>query len=311
MPADKPGRVSRRTALAGLVATLTAGCGRVAFMAANVPAAFGAYHRHSNISYGADPRHRLDVYVPEPMSGPKQMPGESRPLVVFWHGGRWSFGDKADYRFVGAALAELGCVAVLPNYRLYPQVKMSGFTDDAARAGQWAAAHAGEFGADANHLYLMGHSAGAHLAALVTLDSRYFVATGRPAPRIAGVIGLSGPYDFLPLREADVQDMFGPPQNYPDSQPINFVRADAPPMLLVHGLKDDTVWPKNSRNLATALRARGVPVTLKLYPKVVHADTVAALSLPARGRAPTLADIATFIRQQTQAALAAAGAAIA
>ena len=68
-------------------------------------------------------------------------------------------------------------------------------------------------------------------------------------------------------------------------------------MLLIHGLKDETVWPKNSRNLATALRARGVAVTLKLYPHLLHADTVAALSKPARGRAPTLADIEQFVRQ--------------
>jgi acetyl esterase/lipase len=304
MPADKPGRVSRRTALAGLASMLAPGCGRVEFLAANVPATFGAYTRNANIAYGADPQHRLDVYVPD------QESVEPRPLVVFWHGGRWSFGDKADYRFVGAALAELGYVAVLPNYRHYPAVKMPGFMDDAARAGRWAAAHAREYGADASRLYLMGHSAGAHMAALVTLDRRYFASAAQPAPPIAGVIGLSGAYDFLPLREADVQDMFGPPQNYPDSQPINFVRADAPPMLLVHGLKDDTVWPKNSRNLATALYARGVPVTLKLYSKVSHADTVAAMSRPARGRAPTLADIAAFVRCN-QAALAAAAGVIA
>jgi acetyl esterase/lipase len=304
MPADKPGRVSRRTALAGLASMLAPGCGRVEFLAANVPATFGAYTRSANIAYGADPQHRLDVYVPD------QVSVEPRPLVVFWHGGRWSFGDKADYRFVGAALAELGYVAVLPNYRHYPDVKMPGFMDDAARAGHWAAAHAGEFDADASGLYLMGHSAGAHMAALVTLDVRYFASAAQPAPPIAGVIGLSGAYDFLPLRETDVQDMFGPPQNYPDSQPINFVRADAPPMLLVHGLRDDTVWPKNSRNLATALRARGVPVTLKLYSKVSHADTVAAMSRPARGRAPTLADIAAFVRHN-QAALAAAAGVIA
>lgn len=290
-PAEAGGAVSRRTALAGLGAVLAAGCGRVAFMAANVPAVFGAYRRHSNIAYGTGAQHRLDIYVPD-----KTVVGP-RPLVVFWHGGRWSFGDKADYRFVGAALAELGYVAVLPNYRHYPQVKMPGFMDDAARAALWAAAHGAEFGADPNLMYLMGHSAGAHLAALLALDPRYFAAEGSSAPPIAGVIGLSGPYDFLPLREADVQDMFGPPQLYPESQPINFVSADAPPMLLVHGLKDDTVWPKNSRNFATLLRSYGVPVTLKLYPKLVHADTVAALSLPARGRAPTLADIAAFIRQ--------------
>jgi acetyl esterase/lipase len=291
MPAVEPERMSRRTALAGLASMLATGCGRLEFAAANVPAAFGAYRRRGDIAYGRDPKHRLDVYIPD------QAPAEPRPLVVFWHGGRWSFGDKADYRFVGASLAELGYVAVLPNYRLYPAVKMQGFMDDAADAGQWAAAHAGEFGADASRLYLMGHSAGAHLAALVALDLRYFSRAGRPAPAIAGVIGLSGPYDFLPLREADVQDMFGPPQDYPDSQPINFVRAGAPPMLLVHGLQDLTVSPKNSRNLAAALRARDVPVTLKLYPNVAHADTIAALSRPARSRAPTLADIADFVRQ--------------
>jgi acetyl esterase/lipase len=306
MSAGKPVRISRRTALTGLGALLATGCGRVEYMAANVPAAFGAYRRHSNISYGADPQHRLDVYVPDQSSaGP-------RPLVVFWHGGRWQFGDKADYRFVGAALAELGYVAVLPNYRHYPNVKMPGFMDDAARAGEWAAGHAGEFGADTGRLYLMGHSAGAHMAALVSLDPRYFAAAGRLGPPIAGVIGLSGPYDFLPLREPDVQDMFGPPQNYPDSQPINFVRSGAPPMLLVHGLMDQTVRPKNSSNLAAALRAHGVPVMLKLYPKLLHGDTVAALSLLARGRAPTLADIEAFVRQprledHDQAALAAAG----
>jgi acetyl esterase/lipase len=283
--------MSRRTALAGLGALVAAGCSRLAFVAANLPAAFGDYRRHADVPYGADPQHRLDVYVPDKATV------EPRPLIVFWHGGRWSDGDKTDYRFVGAALADLGYVAVLANYRHYPQVKMPDFMDDAARAARWAAAHAAEFGADAHRLYLMGHSAGAHLATLVTLDPRYFAAAGQPAPPIAGVIGLSGPYDFLPLLEADVQDMFGPPPIYAESQPINFVRSDAPPMLLVHGLRDDTVWPKNSRNLATALDARGVSVTLKLYPKLVHADTVAALSLPARGRAPTLADIAAFVGQ--------------
>jgi acetyl esterase/lipase len=310
MPADKRGGTSRRTALTGLAALLAAGCGRLEFMAANVPAIFGDYRRHPDIPYGADPQQRLDVYVPGRASA------APRPLVVFWHGGRWRFGDKSDYRFVGAALAELGYAAVLPNYRHYPDVKMPGFMSDAASAAQWAAVHAGEFGADPGRLYLMGHSAGAHLAALVTLDPRYFAAAGRPAPIIAGVIGLSGPYDFLPLLEADVQDMFGPPPRYAESQPINFVRPDAPPMLLVHGLMDDTVRPKNSRNLAAALRAHGVPVTLKLYPKLAHADTVAALSIAARGRAPTLVDIAAFVRQprsedRDQAALAAAGAGIA
>jgi acetyl esterase/lipase len=270
-------------------ALVSVACSKAAFFAANVPAAFGPYKRRANILYGSDAQHRLDVYIPDKTGA------APRPLIVFWHGGRWSFGDKAEYRFVGAALAELGYVTVVPNYRHFPQVLMPGFMDDAAQAAAWAAAHAGDFGADPDRLYLMGHSAGAHMAALLTLDPRYFAATGRPAPRVAGLIGLSGPYDFLPLHEPDVQAMFGPPQLYPDSQPINFVRPDAPPMLLVHGLRDSQVWPKNSRNLATAQSALGVAVTLKLYPKLSHADTVAALSTPARSRARTLADIEAFV----------------
>jgi acetyl esterase/lipase len=291
MPAGSSAGISRRFALGGLIAAFAAGCSRLGFMAANVPAAFGSYKRHTDIAYGAEPQHRLDVYVPD------EPGGSPRAVVLFWHGGRWSFGDKADYRFVGAALAESGHVAVVVNYRHYPQVKMPGFMADAALAAQWTAEHAHEFGGDPERLYLMGHSAGAHLAALLALDSGYIAAAGPPVPRIAGVIGLSGPYDFLPLLEGDVQDMFGPPPLYPQSQPINYVRADAPPMLLVHGLKDETVWPKNSRNLATALGALGVNVTLKLYPELSHADTVAALTALLRGRAPVLADINGFISQ--------------
>jgi acetyl esterase/lipase len=289
MPADDVAAMSRRTAMTGMVALFAAGCSRVAFFAANAPTVFGPHKRHANLVYGADPQHRLDVYVPDKVAG------TPRALIVFWHGGRWSAGDKGNYRFVGATLAEAGYVVVIPNYRHYPQVKMAGFMDDAARAAVWAVDHAGDYGADPKRLYLMGHSAGAHMAALLALDPRYFAAAGRPAPLLAGVIGLSGPYDFLPLLETDVQDMFGPPPHYPESQPINFVRADAPPMLLLHGLKDETVRPKNSRNLAAALTARGVAVTLKLYPDLVHTDTVGALSAPLRSRAPTLEDIVAFV----------------
>jgi acetyl esterase/lipase len=279
--------VSRRVVLTGLMGLWTSACSRLALFAANLPAAFGSYRRNSDLAYGTRPHERLDVYVPDG-------PATSRPLVVFWYGGRWTHGDKGDYKFVGAALAALGCVAVLPNYRHYPDVKLAGFMEDAALAALWAQTHASEFGADPERFYLMGHSAGAHIAALVTLDQRYFRAAGR-VPPIAGLIGLSGPYDFLPLTDADLEDMFGPPERYADSQPINFVRADAPPALLVQGLKDTYVAPKNSVNLAAALEAKGVSVTLKLYPALSHADTVAALSIPARRRASTLADIASFV----------------
>jgi acetyl esterase/lipase len=279
---------------------------KLAFLVLNAPAVFGAYRRRTDIVYGPDARHRLDVYLPD---RPAARPA---PLVLFWHGGRWSSGDKGEYRFVGAALAELGYATAMPNYRLYPRVKMPGFMEDAARAASWAAEHAAQLGADAGRLYFMGHSAGAHIAALLALDGRYFASLHRPPPRIEGVIGLSGPYDFLPFREDDVRDIFGPPDLYPASQPINFVSGGAPPMLLVHGAKDTMVSPHNSRNLAAALGAQGVAATLKMYPKLMHADTIAALSLPARRRAGTLADIAAFVNSpKRQAALDAATAGVA
>ncbi len=307
MRADSSGSAPRRAAWAPLATLLEAAAWKLALLAVNLPAAaFGSHVRQMDIAYGDDPQHRLDAYVPD------EAGSEPRPLVVFWHGGGWNSGDKAEYRFVGAALAELGYAAVLPNYRHYPKVLMPGFMEDAAQAALWAAAHAPDLGADANRVYLMGHSAGAHMAALLTLDTRYFAATGRPAPRIAGVIGLSGPYDFLPLLEPDVQEMFGPPEQYAQSQPINFVRPGVPPMLLIHGSKDGRVWPKNSINLAAALSACGAAATLKLYSERGHADTVAALSIPARRRAPTLADIAVFVNAASdQAACETAGAGVA
>jgi len=288
--------VGRAWAAALVLASFAAlaGCVKLGLFAANAPAYFGDYRVIRDVAYGTDPQQRLDVYVPLSMR-----PGA--PIVVFWHGGRWSFGDKREYRFVAAALCGLGYVAVLPNYRHYPQVKLTGFMQDAAVAAIWAADHAKDFGADAGRLFLMGHSAGAHMAALLALDQHYLAVAGNPTLPIAGVIGLSGPYDFLPLTEDDTRDMFGPPDAYPRSQPITFARAGAPPMLLLHGESDTTVWPKNSRNLAAALTSKGVVVRLRTYPKLAHADTVAALSIPARGRAPVLSEIEHFIAGPTQA----------
>jgi acetyl esterase/lipase len=289
MPAAEPESMARRGFTVGLSALLASACSRLAFVAANAPTVFGAYKRKINLTYGEAPDQRLDVYVPDK---PADQP---RPLVVFWHGGRWEFGDKRQYRFVGAALAELGFVTVVANYRMYPQVKLTGFMQDAARAAAWAVAHAAEYQANPARCFLMGHSSGAHMAALLTLDPRYFGEIDRPVPPITGFIGLSGPYDFLPLREADLQDMFGPPDRYALSQPINFVHAGAPPMLLVQGGRDTTVAPFNATHLAAALRAHDVPVTLRIYPKLEHAGTVAALSELGRGIAPVLTDIKTFV----------------
>ncbi len=107
------------------------------------------------------------------------------------------------------ALARRGYVAVLPDYRIYPQARYPDFLDDGARAVRWAKDNATRFGGDPQKLFLMGHSAGAHIAAMLALDATWLQKVGLvPGRDIAGLIGISGPYDFLPLQGRNAEDHF-------------------------------------------------------------------------------------------------------
>lgn len=241
----------------------------------------------SGIAYAPHERQRLDVYRPA------ATPAGATPVIVFFYGGRWSDGDRADYAFVGAALAEQGMVVVIPDYRLYPRVRFPAFVEDGARALQWTRDNIEHFGGDPQSIYLMGHSAGAHIAALLALDRRY--QGDGPVP--AGMIGLAGPYDFLPLEAVDLRTIFGPPERFPESQPIEYARGDAPPLYLLHGLDDDTVRPGNSRSLARAIRERGGRVETRFYGSLGHAGIIGAIAGLTDFLAPVRADIVDFIER--------------
>ena len=101
----------------------------------------------------------LDVYMPKT--------AHDAPLAMFFYGGGWEDGAKADYRFAAMALARRGIVTMVPDYRLYPDVRFPDFVGDGARAVRWARRNAVEFGADAKLLFLIGHSAGAYIAAML------------------------------------------------------------------------------------------------------------------------------------------------
>jgi acetyl esterase/lipase len=270
---------------------LVAACGGLAFTVANAPAALaGGFDRRADLSYGTHERHQLDVYVPD---------GEmrDRPVVVFWYGGAWTQGSKEQYRFVGAALAREGFVAVLPDYRLHPSVKFPAFVEDGALALRYVREHAHEWGGDPQRLYLMGHSAGAHLAAMLAFDGRYLARVGGSADWIDGLIGLSGPYALEP-NSATLNAIFDAPYTPEDWQPVRYVDRAAPATLLLHGADDAVVTVRHTLRLAQALRETGVAVEERIYEGRGHADTVAALSLPARRRAPVLADVRRFIERQ-------------
>jgi acetyl esterase/lipase len=233
-----------------------------------------------DIAYADGPRHTLDIYAPRATAAPA-------PVVVFFYGGGWASGDKAMYRFVGASLAAQGVLVVIPDYRLYPDVRFPGFVDDAAKAVAWTHANAARFGGDPHRLFLMGHSAGAHIATLLALDASYLHAVHlSPARDVCGVIGLAGPYDFLPLHDATLKAVFGPAADRARSQPINFVSARAPPMLLLAGRDDHTVDPGNTVRLAGRLRAAGGTVEDRLYPMIGHKTLIVAFSDPLSFLAP-------------------------
>ncbi len=275
------------------IAVLLAGCSTLLLGVANLAARSDATTRTPDLAYGTDVRQKLDVYVP------KNSPADGAPVVVFVHGGSWANGSRDNYRFVGEALAARGCVAVLPSYRLYPQVRFPLFVEDAAHAVAWARAHAAEYGGDPQRIFIMGHSAGAHIVMLLALDEHYLRQAGMSSSDLRGVIGLSGPYDFYPFGSGfhhEVFDFGGAPEL---TQPIHYVRAGAPATLLLYGSADRVVDPGNSARLADALRRAGSPVTIKVYPGASHGDTVAAFSSLKIHAAPVPGDVAQFIAALT------------
>jgi acetyl esterase/lipase len=266
------------------------GCTAVSFGLANLPSYFSGIARTAGIAFGADPRQQLDIYRPSGAAS-------SKPVIVFWYGGSWDNGARQEYRFVGVALARLGYLTVLPDYRVYPQVRFPQFLDDGARAVAWVQQHAAEYGADPRRIILMGHSAGAHMAAMLALDRHYLVAAGADPERIVGLIGLAGPYGLTP-NTPTLHAIFAAPYTPHDWQVLPYVTAQAPPTLLFHGRADKLVTASNTEALANALRAQGVQVETKIYDNRGHVDMLAALSLPGRARAPLLREIASFLRQR-------------
>ena len=245
------------------------------------------YQLTADVLYGADARQKLDLYVPVAATG-------TPPVVVFFYGGGWRKGSKENYEFVASSLTKAGYVVIIPDYRLYPEVRFPGFVEDGARAVAWTMQHAGQYGADPDEIFLMGHSAGAHIAALLAMDRRFLAAHAIDPGKFNGFIGLSGPYDFLPIESGYLRDVF-PEDQQAASQPINFVTAEAPPTLLIHGTGDNRVYVGNSERLARRLSEQGADVTIELYEGAGHAVIAASLAPPLDFTRGTFEDIRTFI----------------
>jgi acetyl esterase/lipase len=269
-----------------------AGCQSLYFRTLNA----GATPPARSVEYA--PGRWLDVYRPQPSAG------AAAPVVLFLYGGRWRSGQREDYAFVGEALAAAGVLALVADYRRYPEVRFPDFVEDVALAAAWSRAQAPALGGDPARLFVAGHSAGAHIAALLATDPRYLSAVGMHPRQLAGVIGIAGPYDFLPLTDADLIAVFGDEQDWPQSQPVNFVSGDEPPFLLLHGTGDRLVWLRNSERMAARLDAAGGDVELRRYDGIGHIRILASLRF--ERLAPTRADLLDFVNGSRRGAGAAA-----
>jgi acetyl esterase/lipase len=258
----------------------------------NVLASAGNGHAPSEaVAYGPLDRQRLDVYTPTTPA-----PAGGWPVVVFFYGGSWNTGERAEYKFVGSALAARGVLTFVADYRLYPEVRYPEFLNDSALALAWGLQEASRLGGNRERVFVMGHSAGAYNAAMLALDPRWLATTGHTPKELAGWIGLAGPYDFFPTDNLDARPVFFHP-NYPaHAQPIEFPSAASPRSFLGAPVNDQLVSPtRSTQSLAAKLRTSGAPVTLRMYEHASHTTLIGAFAWPLRFVAPVLDDVTAFI----------------
>jgi acetyl esterase/lipase len=247
----------------------------------------GAGRVARDLAYGAHPRQRLDLYAPRE--------ARNLPLLAYFYGGSWDSGCKNYYRWLGRALAARGFLVAISDYRLAPEAHFPDFLEDAAAALACAAGLAREHGGDPDRVLLSGHSAGAYSAIMLALDRRWLEAVGVEARRVRAAAGLAGPYDFYPFDVPASINAFGRAPEPLQTQPIAFVRSDAPPLWLASGERDDLVRPRNSLVLAERLKAAGGRAEARIFPTVRHVSIMLSLSVPLRGRAPVLAEMTEFL----------------
>ena len=247
-----------------------------------------------DIAYAPGAMGGMDVY--RPTGRPARPKAAKLPLLVFIHGGAWKSGDRSQYRFLGATLARAGVVVAIPDYRRAPDVVFPAILEDNAQAVAYARDHAEEWGANPDRIFLAGHSAGGYNALMLGLDPRYLGEVGMRSQDLAGVIGISAPADFLPSTDPDVIAAFGVSPDPALIQPIAYATADAPPILLLHGERDDVVGLHNALSLVRHMQRAGGRVRLRRFRWLGHLSIMASIAPIFSWMAPVSREILDFIR---------------
>ena len=267
-------------------------CTKIGLFALNVPSYLDGLRIHQDVIYGPASEQKLDIYLPA------EDTAVQREVIVFFYGGRWTSGAKEDYRFVGKTLADRGFIVIIPDYRKYPQIRFPTFIQDGAMVLAWTFDNIENYHGSRSSIHVAGHSAGAHIGALLTSDPHYLADIGKVRARvIRSFAGLAGPYDFTP-DEPDLKDMFGPQGNYPFMRATTFIDGKQPPMLLLYGASDTTVNFSNLQNLHWAILSRGGTVKSVIYPDTDHVGILLGLSWLNSEDAPVVKDMTSFFKTE-------------
>ena len=265
-----------------ILAGLSAGCSPIRLVDVVTPDGSDVVIKDEK--YGPEKRQKLDIYKP-------QHPRESAPVLVFFYGGSWKNGSRGSYSYVGESLAARGYTVVIPDYRVYPEVRFPAFVEDGALALGWIQRHVPEA---ARGAVLIGHSAGAHIVGLLALDERYMNAAGVDPTLVRGWVGLAGPYAFQPLEYERTRPVFDGLNDANEARPIHFACAAPLPALLLHGDSDSAVLPEHSRQMASELEQCATPVHFEELEGVNHFDIVLGLSSSFQALAPVLEPLDAF-----------------
>ena len=263
-------------------------CENMGLWLVNSLARFSDYEAITDIRYAKNPLNKLDIYQPSK---------QNKPLgtIIFFYGGCWGNCQtlsKEDYRFVAESLTAFGYLVVIPDYRHYPAVHFSEIIADASKVVKWVSQFITDYGGDSQNIFLMGHSSGAHIAAMLTFNKQYL--SSKNYQNLRGFIGLAGPYDFAfdqPYQFKVFKDF----KYHASSQPITFVDGDEPPLLLLHGYQDTTVKRSNMINLTAKVKVKKGQVHSIYYDNVNHVDIISSLSIPLRNQFPIHHDIIKFL----------------
>jgi acetyl esterase/lipase len=231
-----------------------------------------------------DKGNRLDIWAPASKAD------SPRPVLVFFYGGGWAHGTRTEYSYAARPFVEAGYIVVLPDYRKVPQVRFPGFVADSAAAVKWVQANIADYGGDPDQVIVAGHSAGAYNALMLALDKQWL--GDKP---VQAAISMAGPADFYPFTTKRGMDAMGQWPDPAETQPISFVRKDAPPILLIHGSADTVVRIRNANSLLAKQKAAGGDIQLSAYEGASHNDLVLALGTLFRGRHPVVADSLRFL----------------